>query len=82
MPFSDLVLWISMAVFLVGVVFVFEEALSSAFGFLFLMGASAFLATHFWMSESLVFGIMFAVIAILAVRYFIGQIPSQKGRWW
>lgn len=79
MPFVDFVLWVFMAVFLIGLVFVFEATLSSVFGFFLLLGSCAYFASYFWSSESIVFAVMFAVFALLSVRFLFGQMG--KSRW-
>lgn len=80
MPFFDFVSWISMAIFLIGLVFVFEATLSSGFGFLLLIGSCIYFATYFWEQGMIVFGIMFAVFLILAIRFLFGEIYARRSR--
>lgn len=80
MPFADLIVWVVMIMFLIGIVFVLEKVLSSVFGFFLLIISSVYFATYFWVSGAVVFGILFAAMSLLAIRFLIGKIPNGH-RW-
>lgn len=82
MVFFDLVMWFCMALFLVGLIFVFEVTLSSIFGFALLAITSLYFAVHFWAQGMLVFAVMFGVAVLFSVRFLIGQaVGNKKNRW-
>lgn len=79
-PFAEAILWICMAVFLIGLVFVFEKTLSSVFGFLLVLGTCIYFATYFWLSSTLIFAIMFAAFAVFAIRFLISEFSKSGWR--
>lgn len=82
MIFVDVVMWFCMALFLVGLIFVFEVTLSSIFGFALLAITSLYFAVHFWAQGMLVFAVMFGVAVLFSVRFLIGQaVGNKKNRW-
>ena len=81
MVFLDFVSWICMVIFLVGLVFILESTLSSTFGFIMLILASVYFSSYFWNSGMIIFMIMFVVVLILAVRFLISEINSNKTKW-
>lgn len=82
MVFFDLVIWFCMALFLVGLIFVFEVTLSSIFGFALLAITSLYFAVHFWAQGMLVFAVMFGVALLFSIRFLIGQaVGNKKNRW-
>lgn len=75
--FSDLLMWICAFIFLTGLIFVFEIKLSNIFGFSLLLITSICFAMHFWAINAAMFGIMFAVFAVFAIRFLIGSILNS-----
>lgn len=78
MVFFDLILWFCVAVFLTGLIFVFEAALSSGFGFLLLIGACGYFSAHFWHEGSIIFGALFTVFLIFAIRFLFREISHGR----
>lgn len=82
MIFVDVVMWFCVALFLIGLIFVFEVTLSSVFGFALLAITSLYFAVHFWAQGMLVFAVMFGVAVLFSVRFLIGQaVGNKKNRW-
>lgn len=81
MVFFDLVLWVCVVIFLIGLVFVFEATLSSGFGFMLLIGACGYFSSYFWREGMVIFGVMFVVFLILAIRFLFGEISKSRGKW-
>lgn len=77
MAFIDVILWVCMAVFLVGTVFIFEVTLSSLLGFVLLLVTCVFFASFFWAESMIVFGILFTVVALLAIRFIFREISNR-----
>ena len=81
MVFLDFVSWVCMVIFLVGLVFILEATLSSAFGFIMIILACVYFSSYFWNAGMIIFVIMFVVVLILAVRFLISEINSNKTKW-
>lgn len=81
MVFLDFVSWVCMVIFLVGLVFILEATLSSTFGFIMLILACVYFSSYFWNVGMIIFVIMFVVVLILAVRFLISEINSNKTKW-
>lgn len=82
MVFFDLVMWFCMALFLIGLIFVFEATLSSIFGFMLIGITSIYFAVHFWVQGTLIFAILFGVAVLFSIRFLIGQLATnRKNRW-
>lgn len=76
MTFIDIALWVCMAVFLVGTVFIFEATLSSLFGFTLVLVTCVCFASFFWAESMIVFGILFSFVALLAIRFIFREISG------
>ena len=82
MIFVDVVMWVCVALFLVGLIFVFEATLSNVFGFALIGITSVYFAVHFWTLNMLMFSILFGVAVIFAIRFLIGNaVRNRKNRW-
>lgn len=69
--FLDILLWVCAGLFVIGLVFVLEQLLSSIFGYILIFLACVYFTTYFWLEGVLVFSVLFCLILILAVRFGI-----------
>lgn len=71
MIFSEVLLWIIAAVFLIGVVMTLETRLPSVVGLFFVCVTSIFFLYYFSFFRYLALCVMFGVLSLIAIRYLI-----------
>lgn len=71
MIFSEVLLWIVAAIFLIGVVMSLEKRLSSVVGLFLVCVTSIFFLYYFSFFRYLALCVMFGVLSVIAIRYLI-----------
>lgn len=71
MIFSEVLLWIVAAIFLIGVVMTLETRLPSAVGLFLVCVSSVFFLYYFSFFRGLALCVMFGVLGVVAIRYLI-----------
>lgn len=74
----DLLLWVWVFILLIGLICVFEVTLSSLFGYIILLCSGIFFCVYFIRLNLLFMGVLFAVLSLLAIRYFFSEMKYRK----